>query len=94
MMNYNSTVNVLMRAGFTMTNKCHYEGETFHDFNSRRKDACISLVVDEVSGSVIRAEVTNRKWDDARGRYMPVKEIITGLQELMKMFAPRTPMSF
>lgn len=93
MINYASALNTLKRAGFDITNKCHFGGETYHDFNSRKKDACVSLIVDEVSGSVVRAEITSRKWDDASRRYVPVKETITSLQELIKKFAPRTEIS-
>ena len=93
MMNYNSAVNILGKAGFILTNKCHFEGETYHDFNCRKKDASISLVIDESTGSVSRIEVTTRKWDDKSHRYQPVKEILNGLQQLMDKFAPRTPMS-
>ena len=93
MMNYNSAVSILSKAGFGITNKCHFEGETFHDFNCHKKDASISLVIDESTGSVSRIEVTTRKWDDKSHRYQPVKENIYGLQQLMDKFAPRTPMS-
>lgn len=93
MMNYNSAVNILGKAGFSITNKCHFDGETYHDFNSRKKDASVSLVIDESTGSVSRIEVTTRKWDDKRHCYQPVKENIYGLQQLMDKFAPRTPMS-
>jgi len=92
-MNYNSAVSILSKAGFGITNKCHFEGETFHDFNCRKNDASVSLVVDEVSGSVNRIEVSRRKWDGKSGRYVPVKETITGLQELMDKFAPRKAIS-
>ena len=93
MMNYNSAVSILTKAGFGITNKCRFEGETFHDFNCRKNDASVSLVIDEQSGSVSRIEVTRRKWDNNRGCYMPVKEILTGLQQLMDKFAPRKAIS-
>lgn len=93
MMNYNSAVSILSKAGFGLTNKCHFDGETYHDFNSRKKDASISLVIDESTGSVSRIEVTTRKWDEKRHCYQPVKENIYGLQQLMDKFAPRKPMS-
>ena len=91
MINYNSAVSVLSKAGFAITNKCHYEGETFHDFNCRKQDALVSLIVDESTGSVSRIEITTRK--RGYGHYVPVKETIYGLQELIDKFAPRTPMS-
>lgn len=91
MVNYNSAVSVLNKAGFGITNKCHYEGETFHDFNSRKHDASVSLIIDESTGSVSRIEVTTRKWEGRR--YVPVKETLYGLQQLMDKFAPRKAIS-
>jgi len=91
MINYNSAVSTLTRAGYAITNKCRYEGETYHDFNSRKRDASVSLIVDDETGAVSRIEVTTRKWEN--GRYVPVKEILYGLQQLMDKFAPRKPMS-
>jgi hypothetical protein len=92
MINYASAVNALGEAGYKITNKCHFDGETFHDFNSRKKDECFSLVIDESTGAVSRIEVSTRKWDS--GRYIPVKETITGLQQLKDKLAPRTAISF
>lgn len=89
MMNYKSTVSILSRAGFGLTNRCRYGGEVFHDFNSRKKDASVSLVIDEGTGSVSRVEVTTRKWDDKRRVYLPVKENITELEKMLERFAPR-----
>ena len=93
MMNYNSAVSILTRAGFGITNKCRFEGETFHDFQSSKKKVSVSLVIDDATGSVSRAEVTSYKWSDNTHRYEPVNETINGLQQLMDRFAPRTPMS-
>lgn len=87
MINYSSAIRILANAGYTMTNKCYFDGEIFHDFNSKKKDACVSLIVDESTGSVSRVEVSTRKWEN--GRYVPVKEVITGLQQLIDKFAPR-----
>lgn len=92
-MNYKSTVSVLTKAGYSISNKCRYEGETYHDFNKFRNDTSISLVIDEMSGSVSRIEITTRKWNDKMRRYEPVKETITGLQQLMDKFAPRKPIT-
>ena len=92
MINYASAANILGAAGYKVTNKCHYDGESFHDFNSQKRDASVSLVIDESTGAVSRIEVTTRRWSD--GRYMLDKEVITGLQQLKDKFAPRTAISF
>lgn len=92
MINYASAVNVLAKAGYRITNKCVFDGEVYHDFNSKR-DAGVSLIIDQSTGAVSRIEVTSRKWSDNTHRYEPVKENIYSLQVLMDKFAPRTPMS-
>jgi hypothetical protein len=93
MINYTSAVNVLAKAGYYVTNKCNFDGEVFHDFNATKRDASVSLVIDESTGAVIRAEVTTRKWSDNTHRYEPTKQNIYDLQTLIEKFAPRTPMS-
>ena len=92
MMNYASAVNILTKAGYRLTNKCQFNGEIYHDFNSKRV-VSVSLVVDGSTGSVSRVEITRTKWNDKTSRYEPVKEIITGLQELMDKFAPKQVIS-
>ena len=94
MINYASAIKVLDAAGYKMTNKCYFDGESFQDFNSRKRDASISLVIDEASGCVSRIEITTRKWSDKLCRYEPVKEILTGLQGLVnKLGAPSKPIT-
>lgn len=89
MINYASAVNVLNKAGYRLTNKCDFDGQIYHDFNSRKFDASVSLVIDATTGSVARAEITTRKWSDATHRYEPKKENIYGLQELIDKFTPK-----
>ena len=92
MVNYNSAVSVLVKAGFGITNKCRYEGETYHDFNSRRNDASVSLIIDDSTGAISRIEVTTRKREN--NRYVPVKETLYGLQQLIDKFKPVKAISF
>ena len=91
-MNYSSAVNVLTKAGYRLTNKCTYDGQTYHDFGTR-KDTTVSLVVDQETGAVVRAEVSKMKWSDKSRRYEMHKDFIFSLQELVDRFAPRKPMS-
>lgn len=91
-MNYASAVNILAKAGYRLTNKCEFNGKIYHDFNSKRT-VSVSLVIDGTTGSVACAEITRTKWNDKTSRYEPVKEILTGLQELMDKFAPRQTIS-
>lgn len=83
MINYRSATDTLRKAGFVLTNTCNMDGELYHDFNSRKKDASISLVLDGVSGSVKWAEITTRKWEN--GRYVPVNKKIHALQDLIDL---------
>jgi hypothetical protein len=92
MMNYNSAAETLIRAGYKNTNKCHFEGVTYHDFT--RKGTTVSLVIDELTGAVSKAEVTKPKWSDESRRYVPVKEVVYGLQDLKDRFAPKLVISF
>lgn len=92
-MNYTSVFNTLRNAGFSMSNKCHFDGVEYHDFNSRKRDASVSLIIDQPTGAVERVEVTNRKWNDKTRRYEPTKQILTGLQEVINNFAPRVAIS-
>lgn len=89
MMNYASAVNVLAKAGYRISNKCVFDGEMYHDFNANKRDAAVSLIIDESTGTVKRAEVTRREWSDKTYRYEPVKENILDLQTLIEKFAPR-----
>ena len=91
MMNYNSAADTLTRAGYKNTNKCHFEGVTYHDFT--RQGTTVSLVIDELTGAVTKAEVTKPRWNDESRRYVPVKEVVYGLQDLKDRFAPRTPIT-
>ena len=59
------------------------------DFNANKRDAAVSLIIDESTGTVKRAEVTRRQWNDKTYRYEPVKENILDLQTLIEKFAPR-----
>ena len=92
MMNYSSAVSVLAKAGYRLTNKCHFNGETYHDFNYKGYTT-VSLVIDDETGAVIRAEVTKMHRDMKNGGFYPGRETIVKLQDLMDKFAPRETMS-
>lgn len=83
MINYNSISDVLRRYGYTMSNTCRMDGKTYHDYNSRKKDASISLIVDDMTGSISHVEVTGRKWDERLRRYIPVKKTMNGLKDVI-----------
>ena len=85
-MNYKSTSDLLRNNGFVLTNTCDMGGETYHDFNSRKKDACIALVVDNMTGSVKWVEVSTRKWDSSMGRYIPSTKKLYALADVVEMF--------
>ena len=86
MMNYKSTTDVLRNAGYVLTNTCHMDGITYHDFNARKRDASVSLIVDESTGSVERVEVSSRKWDEKSGRYAIVKQNLYSLVDVLNLF--------
>ena len=85
MINYRSASDTLGTFGFKHTNTCHMDGNTYHDFNARKRDEAISLIVDESTGAVAWIEVTTRKWDDKARRYVPVNNRLTRLQELIDL---------
>lgn len=84
MMNYKSASDTLRNSGYVLTNIYHMDGTTYHDFNSRKRDAAISLIVDDTTGSVKWAEVTTRKYE--YGRYVPVTKKLYALQDLIDLF--------
>ena len=81
MMNYKSATEILRSAGYVLTNTCHMDGNTYHDFNSRKRDAAISLIIDESTGAVAWGEITTRKWEN--GHYIPINTRFNRLQELI-----------
>lgn len=85
MINYRSASDTLGTFGFKHTNTCHMDGNTYHDFNARKRDEAVSLIVDESTGAVAWIEVTTRKWDDKARRYVPVNNRLTRLQELIDL---------
>lgn len=84
MMNYKSASDTLRNSGYFLTNTCHMDGTTYHDFNSRKRDAAVSLIVDETTGSVKWAEITTREYKN--GRYVPVVKKVCALQDLIDLF--------
>ena len=84
MMNYKSASDTLRNSGYVLTNIYHMDGTTYHDFNSRKRDAAIYLIVDDTTGSVKWAEVTTRKYE--YGRYVPVTKKLYALQDLIDLF--------
>lgn len=83
MIDCKSAISILRSSGYLHTNVCHMDGKVYHDFNSKKRDAAISLVVDESMNSVMWVEITTRKWEN--GRYVPVNRKVNGLKELKEI---------